>query len=295
MRDDPRSFFGKLEFTTSSAGYCRVGRAALTSLRDWYRDSRGRCADEGSLPPSVLESLSFFRSVLPRLPARRFLFGRRRSRKKPIVVYTDAMYDPLADVPARIGIAYYDPELVGSAEAPTGWCHASASVPAHIMSSLAPRKQQIGPLETIVPPLLLSSHPERFRDREVILFVDNTQAVFNLASGSARAHDSARIVHIFHCMCAALNTQVWLEYVASGANIADQPSRDEFALLLEMGSTSFSSELRWPDIAPAWTGVFDRIFDAYAPKPSKAERAARRRVADEITAESARRVRARVS
>ena len=88
---------------------------------------------------------------------------------------------------------------------------------------------------------------------------------------------------------------MWIEYVPTGANIADQPSRDEFALLLEMGSASFSPSLVWPDLAPAWTGVFDRIFDTYSPKPTRAELTARKRVASEISAESARRTVARLS
>ena len=145
----------------------------------------------------------------------------------------------------------------------------------------------------MVPPATLASWPELFREREVILFVDNTQAVFNLASGSARAHDSARMVHIFHCMCAALGTRVWIEYVPSGANIADQPSRLEFALLTEMGSVDISAGLKWPDLSPAWTGVFDRIFDDLSPKPTRGELKARKRVAEAIDEETNRRTRAR--
>ena len=289
MRLDPLSFFGKLEFTTGSAGYCRVGRAALATLRAWHAEvAAGRDGGpDAPLPPAVLEALAFFRSVLPRLPPRRFRFAERRDRRPPIVMYTDAMYEPSSDVAARIGVTIYDPDDVGSANAPTGWRHASAVVPDDFMAALLPRKQQIGPLETLAPLVALLSRPEQFRDREVILFVDNTQAVYTLASGYARQHDAARLVHMFHCVCAAIGAQVWLEYVPTGANIADQPSRAEFALLLEMGSVDFSRSIEWPDMAPAWTGVFDRVFDAYAPKPTRAERKARKRVADAIDSERA--------
>lgn len=93
MRMDPLSFFGKLEFTASSAGYCRVGRAALAALRAWHMEvaaGRGGGPD-GPLPPAVMEALAFFRSVLPRLPPRRFRFAEHRMRRRPIIVYTDAM------------------------------------------------------------------------------------------------------------------------------------------------------------------------------------------------------------
>jgi hypothetical protein len=286
--DDPLSLFGKLEFTTSSAGYCRIGRAALATLRAWHTDAASHAPDT-PLPPAVLEALAFFSSVLPRLPARRFAFGERRNRRKPIVLYTDAMYERSAAVPAQIGITIYDPEDVGSLDAPCGYRHASAPVPPDFMAALLPRQQQIGPLETVAPLVAMLSRPEQFRDREVILFVDNTQAVYTLASGYARQHDTARLVHMFHCLCAALGARVWLEYVPSGANIADQPSRGEFALLQRLGSTSFCETLRWPDMAPAWTGVFERVFAEFAPRPSKAEKRARARVAEAIDDERARR------
>jgi len=93
-------------------------------------------------------------------------------------------------------------------------------VPDWILAALLPRKQQIGPLKTLAPLVALLTRPEQFCDREVILFVDNTQAVYTLASGYARQHDNARLVHMFHCMCAAIGAQVWLEYVPTGANLA---------------------------------------------------------------------------
>ena len=70
VRGDPLSLFGKLEFTTNSAGYFRLGRAALSTLREWYA-CRSREGSDAPLPRGVLEALSFFHSVLPRLPPRR--------------------------------------------------------------------------------------------------------------------------------------------------------------------------------------------------------------------------------
>ena len=92
--------------------------------------------------------------------------------------------------------------------------------------------------------------------------------------------DSARMVHTFHSLCAALGTQVWFEHVASGANLADMPSRGDLSLLDELGSTAF--DVRWPELASGWAGAFDAIFDEFAPKPTKPEKRARRAVEQAI-------------
>ena len=48
--------------------------------------------------------------------------------------------------------------------------------------------------------------------------------------------DSAQIIHAFHSLNLGLKCKVWFEYVNTKANIADEPSRKEFALLRELGS-----------------------------------------------------------
>jgi hypothetical protein len=291
IKGDPLSLFGKLEYTTNSAGYYRLGRAALSALREWHKETRDKGVGEGCLPPLALEALDFFRSALPNLPPRRFTFGERRDRLPHITVYTDAMYESSAAVPGRVGIAIFDPTLVGSKEAPSGWLHSSAAVPAWLLAKLTPRKQQIGPLETLGALLPYLSLPTRFRDREVVAFIDNSGALFNLSSGNSRAVDTARLVHVFHCLCAALQTQVWFEFVPSGANLADEPSRDEFGLLHEMGSTWF--DVVWPDMESSWAGVFESILDEFGKKPTGGEKRVRAEVGAEIARERAKLARAR--
>ena len=65
----------------------------------------------------------------------------------------------------------------------------------------------------------------------MIHWIDNTSALAGLIRGYAGSIDSARIVHAFHALNVGLRTDVWFEYVASKANIADLPSRMEFDLL----------------------------------------------------------------
>ena len=92
--------------------------------------------------------------------------GQRRS-KPPLLLYTDAMFEATATVPARIGVAIYDP-----LDAESRWRHLSADVPAAIISRWRPRKQYITQLETLTPVVALLSRPEQFRGRDVICFVD---------------------------------------------------------------------------------------------------------------------------
>ena len=61
------------------------------------------------------------------------------------------------------------------------------------------------------------------------------------------------------------------------------------SMLAELGSTSFPTV--WPDVGAGWHDAFEHIFDKFAPRPSKAEKRARRAVDDAIEGERAKRAR----
>ena len=63
--------------------------------------------------------------------------------------------------------------------------------------------------------------------------------------------------------CAAIEG---LEYVQSGANISDLPSRGKFELLAEMGSLQFKMIL--PPVGGDWWRVYTSLFMKLAPRPS---------------------------
>ena len=54
-------------------------------------------------------------------------------------------------------------------------------------------------------------------------------------NGYARRRDAARYVNAFHLLAASLTCDVWFDYVPSKANLADLPSRGDYALLQAMG------------------------------------------------------------
>ena len=260
---DCASFLGKIEYLQSSATTTRVGRAALGLLRAWESERPARGGAEYPLSELACEALLFLLAVLPRLPPRTFDFRARQVvPDPPIVLYTDAMGQGTF---GRIGIVIYDP-----LDKDRKWRHASSVVPPPLVAAMRVRKQYIMPFETVAPVVALLTRPAQFKGRHVILFVDNTGALFGLGKGDCHDVDSARMVHVFHTLCAALGISVWLEYVPSGANISDLPSRDEFALLESMGSASFSADLVWPDLQSSLAAVFGDLWAKHAPSPSRA-------------------------
>ena len=90
--------------------------------------------------------------------------------------------------------------------------------------------------EAVAPVVAVLSDPDAFRDREVVHYIDNSGALFGLGKGASRDVPTARLVHVFHALAAALGMLVWFSYVPSKANVADLPSRLEFELLKEIGS-----------------------------------------------------------
>ena len=191
------------------------------------------------------------------------------------------MWDPAGCRPAR-HTARWDPEAPSySGDSESKWLHASGEVPRHVMLAFRERSTYIGVAEALGAAVPFTSLPNKFKDRDVIHFIDNTGALVGLAKGYSRDVDTSRIAHVFHTVCAAAQANVWFEYVASGANIADLPSRDEFELLDEFGSTPF--DIVWPDVSESWTDAFTRVFKSVSISPSRAAKKAQGRVKHAIS------------
>ena len=219
----------------------------------------------------VREALAFFVQILPSLPPRKFFF--RRRKRPPIILYTDAMYDPGKSPAGMVGVVVYDPEDQGRrpSEKPSRWRYASAGVPLELLAKFRPREQYVGQLEVLAGVAAFTSRPEQFRGRDVIHFIDNSGALVGLAKGYSRDVDSARLISVFHTMNAALRANVWFEYVASAANIADLPSRNDFELLRSDRFVAEPFDIVWPPV-DAWVGDFARLFQSYSSASAKGKR-----------------------
>ena len=143
----------------------------------------------------------------------------------------------------------------------------------------------------MAPAVALLTDPDAFHDREVVHYIDNSGALFGLGKGSSRDVSTARLVHVFHALSAALGLQVWFSYVSSKANVADLPSRGEFALLREMRSAEVK-DLRWPEASESWLDVIDAVrggFKEFAPAKLRQEKRWRSEIVEAIEVERRRR------
>jgi hypothetical protein len=214
----PDSLLGKLQFALQWAAY-RFGRAALQPL---FEHSRSGGAHHGHFSAATCAALSFLLAMLPALRPR--VFHTRRQRRPPVLVWSDAAWEPSSDTPATIGFVVFVPAEVGK---PARWMHSSLVVPSSFMVGLDPRRQYIGQLELLGAVAVYYSLPAVMIGRQVLHFVDNTSALFGLIKGYSSVSDSSRIVHAFWALATGLQCEVWFEYVPSEANIADSPSRGD--------------------------------------------------------------------
>ena len=82
-----------------------------------------------------------------------------------------------------------------------------------------------------------------------------------------------------------MGANVWIEFVPSGANISDLPSRMQLGgecpqILRELCSIEF--EFECPPVGACWAAVFADVFAKLAPPPSKADRKYRGKVVSEV-------------
>ena len=84
----------------------------------------------------------------------------------------------------------------------------------------------IGQLELLAAASVYVSFPSSdFEGMDVVHYIDNTSALYGLVKGYSPRPDSLRIIRAFHVANVALGANVWFNYVATKANLADLPSR----------------------------------------------------------------------
>ena len=233
----------------------RIGRSALSSIKDrQYRISES--ADGATVTETMRDSLRLIRLLLSgHLPAIEYRLDSKPAQR-PVIILTDAMWNKepgphgfgrmawLVSVPGIDGtdMLYYasaeaDPELLR-------WSN-----------DQKPKKSFIVFLEVVAltAPYFSSALAELLRGRDVIHYADNTSANAGVVKGCSPSPDCDRFIGNLHFRWAELKTNVWVTYVASDANLSDDPSRrpsDIPGRLLEnMGAVRMSFDLpahhRW--------------------------------------------------
>jgi hypothetical protein len=85
-----------------------------------------------------------------------------------------------------------------------------------------------------------------------------------LVKGYASAIDSGLLVNAFHAFNAGLGAHAYFEYVRSKANVADYPSRFEFALLVLALNQAGLSGIPWSTVIARLPSVED--WSDYSPQ-----------------------------
>ena len=175
----------------------------------------------------------------------------KRRRLPPVLVWTDASYEPDGDPPGCLGVVVCDTAGAGR------WFHASLDISAEWVRRYAPKETYIGQLETLAAVAAYYSLPGVIGGRDVIHFVDNTGALCAVSKGYSSDVDSARLSHALQSFNAHLRANVWFNYVPSGANISDLPSRGrtgEYRRILQemFNASSAEVELALPPEGSWW-------------------------------------------
>ena len=106
------------------------------------------------------------------------------------------------------------------------FCAATVVVTTPVLDVWRPRDQHISPAETLAPSAALGQHPEVFRGRDMLWFVDNESACSTLVRGASSQEDVAGIAECTHLVVMALGCRIWWEWVDTKANPSDGLSRD---------------------------------------------------------------------
>lgn len=233
---DTSSLCGKLQFCLAW-GVGRFGRAAMGPI---YRHINAR---RPAIGLALQMSFNFLLGALSSLKARDICV-KAVGRSPPVLLWSDATGTndgegtPVMAFVARFPGGLFSPGGVQGVTAQhPRWVHGYTTVSDQVLHELQRRKQQIGQLELLAAASAYLSLATWIKNRDIIHFIDNTAAVVGMAKGYSPQLDSARIIHAYHALNVKMQANVHFEWVKSEANIADLPTRNQFELLKEFGST----------------------------------------------------------
>jgi hypothetical protein len=218
---DASSLAGKTSFTISPV-FGRFGRAALRPL---LRRAHSR---ERALSDELRAALHFLERTVAELE--KVVVPLRCPREAPCSLFTDASYSRRKG--GRIGIVLWCPRA-------QRLFYADAVAPAWMrewLEDLELKRTYICQFELLAALAAYLTFPDLLADRQVHHFIDNSAAISGLVSAYSSSADSCAIIHAYYVLAVTLRPAAWFSFVYSEDNIADLPSRGEFALLLSLGA-----------------------------------------------------------
>eukprot|EP00310_Coccolithus_braarudii_P011596 CAMPEP_0183379174 /NCGR_PEP_ID=MMETSP0164_2-20130417/125291_1 /TAXON_ID=221442 /ORGANISM="Coccolithus pelagicus ssp braarudi, Strain PLY182g" /LENGTH=806 /DNA_ID=CAMNT_0025556753 /DNA_START=1 /DNA_END=2424 /DNA_ORIENTATION=+ len=202
----------------------RIYLAALHPLR------QVRSGSSFSPQPDVAECLTFLLRILDVLrPVSVHVFPVRC--EEPILVFSDASYKTQSRI-GELGVVVWCPARRRL------FC-AGARLPAWALyrfEYLCKQMTYICQAELYAALCAWVTFPDLLRGRLVHHFIDNKAAEAGMVKGTSPAPASARILLEYYVQVFRLQCQPWVSFVYSEDNIADLPSRGDFALLMSLGA-----------------------------------------------------------
>ena len=202
----------------------RIYLAALHPLR------QVRSSSAFSPQSDVAECLTFLLRILDVLrPVSVPVFPMRC--EEPVLVFSDASYKTKSKI-GELGVVVWCPARRRL------FC-AGARLPAWalcLFEYLRKQKTYICQAELYAALCAWVTFPDLLRGRLVHHFIDNKAAEAGMVKGTSPAPASARILLEYHVQVFRLQCQPWVSFVYSEDNIADLPSRGDFALLTSLGA-----------------------------------------------------------
>ena len=229
---------GKLMFGASQL-WGKVGRAFLRAISErQYARYPASDSESFDLDSSLTESLKQWLKLVNQGPPR--TIDSCASKRSDVVLFTDGFSPDPRDVewkPDRVGAVPFDRRLMSPLQF-------TARVPEKLKRRWLVRRTQIIPVEMLAPIVALETFSDRFLGADLLLFIDSEVVESALVKGYSSCEDLCLFVSVFWDLVLQLRCRVFIDRVATDANPADHPSRDN----LETGARAGWStvEALWP-------------------------------------------------
>jgi hypothetical protein len=252
---------GSLVFLLYSC-FDKVARGGLRPFYDSVTDnvnsaSLWRTKDRAlALTPSIMGGVDFFLRALPLIEPRVYYLG--KVDRETVVIYSDAEWSPPHHPPLS-----FDKGLGGCIFVDSSAKGCALETPEHICNALAPRQTQIIPLELLASAGVLNTFADDVAGRDVILFIDNQSVCCALTKGSSKSRDIQTLSTAWHAMCMVLRCRVWIEWVPTDCNPADELSRYGTAYFEQDRDKIFEMILpEWANLrtCPSVAAALDWVF-----------------------------------
>ena len=220
-RREAQEFAGKANFA-GSAFFGKLGRAPLVPFfqRCGWKSKRQQLNTQSIL------ALKWFKQLL-RDPAPRVVFQSGRTNQHHVCLYVDATGG------GSLGACF-----VGGPSAEVR-LFAHCLLSRQLKGLFEKRANSIQLFEMCAAIFGMVTFRERLEGKNVIVFCDNTAQAGAFQKGYSSRLDCAILAHIFWSLCLELHVAVWIEWVGSGSNVADLPSRLDARKVEELARMGF--------------------------------------------------------